>query len=1002
MRRHAASAFAIAAVLGAVAPATASAAPPPQVVIVRLAGPSLSEVAPGARLALGIGDRSRLVTRGFGARLYRAQLARQQSSFARRLVAAVPGAVIVRRYAIVMNAVSVAVPAGGSGRIAALPGVLRVYPQIRYRPLDETVPALVGAPVVWGPQRASSGQGIKIGIIDDGVDSSSPFLSPAGLRAPPGFPRGQRRLTTAKVIVARSFAGPRSSRGDRLAFDPSVSEHGTHVAGIAAGRFGTTGHLYGLALTGLSGVAPEAYIGNYRGLDFSDSSGVSGSTDDIAAAVEAAVADGMDVLNLSLGGTQIDARSDALGVALEGAARAGVPAVVAGGNEFEELGYGSIGSPGSTDSAITVAAATTTRIFARLAKATADRPLPPELASFAAVSAIDPHLPRELSSPRLIVGASRAGLDEKACHRPSRHVPAGSLMLVDRGVCSFVLKAKHAAQAGAIGIVFVNNLPGTPFEIADPLAVPGVMIADSVGASLRAAIVAGPRVRIALGSTTRAVAVAPKVLASFSSSGPTPFDHLLKPDLSAPGVMVVSSLPQGKFAAWDGTSMASPAVAGAVALLRQQHPAWTPAQLKSALMLTAVPAFSDSAGAVEASTLREGAGFVSVGAATAAPISAVPASVDLGLAAPSTAVTRSVVVSDLQGGEGVWAVAVAPQLESSPGVTVTATSAIPIVTGSSAQLDVTATVDPAAPAGDATGFITLTRPGQTVRLPYWIGVERPALAAVAPIVLARPGTFRGTTGGKPSLVDRYRYPAYTALTPLPQHWAGGETVYRFDLARRAANLGATIESKAGVRPLLLTALDENRLAGESGLPLDVGPTLTGAPLPATGVIDAQPGSYFVVVDSATAATAGSYRLRLWVDDRSPPRAGRLRVRRTHAGVRLELPLLDDGSGVDPRWFECGLSRIGDSGSCGDVSFVGGRAIVHVPRLTRGATYALALQVGDYAESRDVLAVTQSPRHVTVVSAAFAVRADGSVKVLARAPRALAKLARGELASQTGG
>ena len=990
-----------AAALAVGVPAGASPAPQ-QVVIVRLNGPSLSEIAPGARAGLGVGDRSHLVTRGFGARLFRAQLARRQRAFAVRLAAAVPGAVILRRYAIVMNAVSVSVPERGAERMAGLPGVLRVYPQIRYRALDETVPAVLGAPALWGPQRTAAGQGIKIGVIDDGVDSSSPFLSPAGLTAPAGFPRGQRDLTTAKVIVARSFAGPRASRGDRLAFDPDVSEHGTHVAGIAAGRFGTTGHLYGLAVAGLSGVAPEAYIGNYRGLDHSDDSGVSGSTDDIAAAVEAAVADGMDVLNLSLGGTQIDERSDALAVALDGAARAGVPVVVAGGNEFEERGYGSIGSPGSTESAITVAATTTTRIFARLAKVTGAGPVPPELNSFAAVSAIEPRLPRALSSPRRIVTPASAGLDARACHTPVGRVPAGSLLLVDRGVCSFVLKAKHAAKAGAIGIVVANNLPGTPFEIADPLAVPGVMVADGVGASLRAAIAARSPVRIALGATTSAVAVAPKVLASFSSSGPTPFDDLLKPDVSAPGVMVVSSLPRGRFAAWDGTSMASPAVAGAVALLRQQHPAWTPAQLKSALMLTAVPAYADSAGTVEASTLREGAGFLSVAAATAAPISAAPASLDFGLTVPATAVTRSLTVADLQAGEGVWTVAVAPQLASPPGVSVTATPTVPIVTGGSAQLDVTATIDPGAPAGDATGFITLTRPGQTVRLPYWIGVERPALANVSPVVLTHAGSVRGTTRGKPSLVDRYRYPAYTTLTPLPQHWAGGETVYRFDLAHRAANLGATIESRAGVRPLLLTALDENRLAGESGLPLDVGPVLTGDPIPATGLVDAQPGSYFVVIDSATPAKGGPYRLHLWVDDRSPPRAGRLHVRRTRAGARLELPLVDAGSGVDPRWFECGLSRAGDSGSCGDVTFAGGRAIVKAARLTRGATYALALQVGDYAQSRDVLGVSQSPRHVTVVTAAFAVRADGSVRVLARAPRALAKLARGELASQGGG
>ena len=981
--------------MGALAALCAAAPAAAETVIVRLDGPSLAEVAPPARASYGLGTTGSLRVHGFGARLFRARLGREQAAFARRLRLAVPGARIVRRYALVINAVSVTAPDGAAPRIARLAGVRRVYPQVRYRALADTVPTVVGAPALWGPRREMAGQGVKIGIIDDGVDVRSPFLSGRGMRAPAGFPRGQRALTSAKVIVARSFASARAPRGDRLAFDPRVSEHGTHVAGIAAGRFGTVGKLLGLRVPGLSGVAPEAYIGNYRGLDSSDQGGVSGSTDDIAAAVEAAVADGMDVLNLSLGGTQIDARSDALAVVIEGAARAGVPTVVAAGNEFEEQGFGSIGSPGSAAAAITVAAATTTRIFARAARASGAG-LAPVLASFPAVPAVDPQIPVELARPRRIVAAARAGLDPRACRTPAARVPRGALVLVQRGGCSFVVKSRRAAAAGAIGMVVANDLPGTPFEIADALAIPAVMVADVIGAPLRAALAGGTPIRIAIGHRTREVPVSPRVLASFSSAGPTPFDGLLKPDLAAPGVMVVSSLPRSRYAAWDGTSMAAPAVAGAVALLRQQHPAWTPAQLKSALMLTATPAFADSAGTVEASTLREGAGFISLAPATTAPIAVEPASLDLGLVTPGSSVVRVLAISDLQAGEGTWLVGVVPQAGSSGGVVVTAPPQIALVTGATVPLEITAAIDPAAPAGDATGFVTLTRADRTLRIPYWIGSERPALATAAPIALRGAVTVRGTTRGRTSLVDRYRYPDYTKLTPLPQHWRGGEALYRIELPRAADNFGATVESRARVQPLLLTAPDENRLAGESGLPIDVGPVLSGEPIPVAGLVSAQPGTYYIVVDSATAAGAGSFRLHVWIDDERPPIAGRLRVSRHGRGLRLALPLRDAGSGVDPRWFSCGLARVGDSGSCGEVAFHDGNAIVTVPDAQRGATYALALQVGDYAQSRDVNAVGPSPKHVTVVKAAVRVRLDGSVVVLRRVPAELARQARGEL------
>jgi subtilisin family serine protease len=208
----------------------------PVEVVVRLASPPL---------AYARGDRAEAERR----------IVAEQSALASAVRGTVPGADLRWRYRIVVNGIAVVVPEGSVPRLRVLPGVRDILYGTTYTAALDRSPGRIGAPALWGPQLATAGQGMKIGIIDDGIDQTHPFFSPAGFTMPAGFPKGQQRFTTAKVVVARAFPPPGATwKNAAKPFDPVLSGHGTHVAGIAAGNAGTTAE----AGRVVSGVAPRA------------------------------------------------------------------------------------------------------------------------------------------------------------------------------------------------------------------------------------------------------------------------------------------------------------------------------------------------------------------------------------------------------------------------------------------------------------------------------------------------------------------------------------------------------------------------------------------------------------------------------------------------------------------------------------------------------------------------------------------------------------------------
>ena len=499
------------------------------------------------------------------------------------------------------------------------PSVTKVYPSVTYTLALDRSPSIIGADVLRSASSAD-GSGIKIAVVDDGIDQSNPFFDPAGFSYPPGFPRGGRKWTTPKVIVARVFPGPNAGEPGRLAVDPDSSFHGTHVAGIAAGVSGTTAPAGAdhPRVTGLSGVAPRAWLGNYRVFTVPTPIGHVANTPEILAAFEAAAKDGMDVVNFSGGGPQIDPANDALVEAVHDLVAAGVVTVIAAGNDRDEFGLGSTGSPGTAPDAISVAAVSNTHVFAPALDVTAPG-VPDVLKGIPFVGVNQGQAPAAWgSTDQRLVDAGSVAADP-----PALRTHAGCAARWTVRSCSSTAasarspdKAQRAKLAGAVGIVFADNREGEANGLPVDTTIPGGAISNLDAAHLRAWLADhGGRTTIRVGRDPRELETGRSgVVTSFSSGGPTAFGHELKPDVAAPGGQILSStLPRtdgSRFAVFDGTSMATPHVAGGAALLLQLHPDWTPEQVKSALVSTAGAAWGDTARTREAPVTLEGGGLV--------------------------------------------------------------------------------------------------------------------------------------------------------------------------------------------------------------------------------------------------------------------------------------------------------------------------------------------------------------------------------------------------------
>jgi subtilisin family serine protease len=472
------------------------------------------------------------------------------------------------------------------------------------------------------------------------------------------------------------------------------------------------------------------------------------------------------------------------------------------------------------------------------------------------------------------------------------------------------------------------------------------------------------------GSSDRALTVAAEsvsgpTIAQFSSGGPTPLSFRMKPDMTAPGVGVLSSVParEGLWVSLSGTSMAAPHVAGAAGLLRQRHRGWTVAQIKSALVQTGNPVRTGVGGA-EVSATREGGGSVNLPLADAPLLFAEPSGLTFGFIAPGAAAARSAVLSDAGGGAGPWTATVEPQT-SDPAVTITVPSGASVP----GQIVVTAAAGPTAVQTDHSGFVVLSRGTDRRRIPYWFRVAAPALAGPSR-VLRRTGTYRGDTRRRPARVDTYRYPDDPSELGITRVLRGPEQVFRVHLARPAANLGVAMTTRrGGVEPRIVRPGDENRLLGSVALPFNANPYLTayGDLLPVSGVTRPAAGDYDVVFDSA-GRTGGRFTFRLWIGDTAAPRL-RLRTRTVRRGGRVLVSAVDTGAGVNPLT----LRAIVD-GRARAARYDPRRRVVSVA--LRGVTpgrHRVVVTLSDYQESKNTENVARILPNTARLRAVFRVR-----------------------------
>jgi subtilisin family serine protease len=704
---------------------------------------------------------------------------RQAQSSARRGVAE-HGGTVVESTDTVMNALLVSIPDARAAELSQIPGVVAVHPVRRLMlHLDHALP-LHKVPDAWATLplgQNSAGAGIKIGMIDTGIDVNNPAFSDP-LPAVDGFPKvltsPDIQFTNAKVIVAKNYTTLLPDGGEPDANDRAG--HGTGTAMAAAGGPAVS------PFAPVIGVAPKAYLGNYK---VSDALGA--TTDVIVKAIDDAVADGMDVLNLSLGAyvlsySDTDLRDPAV-AAIEAATAAGVIVTVSAGNSGP--GPSTMADLASAPDAITVGAISNDRSLGYAV--TIDG-----VAPYQAYTGTGGNPGRTVAGPLL----DAASLDPTGlvCSPLAAGSATGMVVLVLRGICPFEGKMNNVAAGGGVAAIIYNN-PGatttfqTGGELVGAATLPTLFMNLADGSDLKARVAASPSLLVTLGFSQAAGFAQRSDLTSFSSRGPS-VGSALKPDLVAVGQDIVTaaqtSFPSGAeydpsgFMDLAGTSYSAPLTAGAAAILKAARPGLTVAQYRSLLINNAGPA--TSAADVPATVSQAGAGVLNVAAALSGTVAAYPTSLNFGTAAGSFNRTLTLTIFNLGTSGDTYSVSVTPA----------GNSPTPSLSDTTFQLDangsqrITLGLNAAdLTAGEYQGSVQVSgtaNPAVTT-IPYWFAVPGSTPVGISVLYQDRVDTAGRTATGAIvfRVVDSAGLPFGGSATPTATVISGGgavRSVYR--------------------------------------------------------------------------------------------------------------------------------------------------------------------------------------------------------------------------------
>ncbi len=798
-----------------------------------------------------------------------------------------------------LNALYVSVEPGDVAELGKQPGVRYVVRDREYLPTLDRAVQLVNVPAAWGliGGQTTAGKGVKIAIIDSGIDTGNLAFQDATVTAPASFPVCSivnmplvpldcAKFTTSRVIVARSYvpylsAGSGSNPAANSKPDDYTPKdhlgHGTAVAMAAAG-----GTVSGPSDT-ITGVAPKAYLGSYKVFG---SPGVNDGTSGqaIISALEDAFSDGMDIAVLSLGAPTLAGPTDTGAIcgypagrscdpfadAVHRAVTQGMLVVAAAGNEGA-LGsavqptFGSMSTPGDLPDALTAGASTNSHSWSNGLNVAG-------LGQFRALLSNGPLPSSQLNAP--LADAGSVG-DALACNP----LPAGSLTgtyaMVARGTCTFATKVQNAQTAGAVGVIFSNTVGDDSLVLAGvggSSPIPSTFVGYTDGQTIRTFLQSA--------STTPTASMLTKLvafdvttgnqMAPFSSRGPVLGTGGIKPDVVAPGTDLYlagqSYDPNGAlyspsgFLISQGTSFSAPIVAGVAALVKQANPKWTPAQIKSAIVNTATQDVTE--GGVAAPLVSTGAGKTNAGAAVATPLVASPTSVSFGilksgqlplaqaiqLTNTGTSTLNLTVTLDRRTAETSAKAAIdRPSLALGPGQTATV------------NLTLTGTLPT---AGSYEGFVTVQGGPTAFRIPYLYLATDSVPWNIIPLI---GDGDNGTVGQFSSqgvvileLLDRYGIPVPNAPVRFST-LAGGGQVTNADITTDIygfAGANATLGPQPGANEFQATAGGFSTTFTISGVSKPV--------ILANGVVEAatfqqgiaaSPGSYVAIFGSNLAPTS---------------------------------------------------------------------------------------------------------------------------------------------------